>query len=392
MGCFRLIGPGLVRIGGNSIENNTWNPSGSGGQFEQIAPSDIDGLAAFLKATGWQVLYGIGLANNTSAAAASEAAYVAGACGSSLYGFEIGNEPDLYSKNGLRPAGYNVADFDSEWANIVSAIKQSVPTAVLTGPATAYDLANWTSPFVAAEGSQIQLVTDHYYRGDGLSSTSTVALLLEADPALPKILQDLLALSRNTRDGYRLAECASYYNGGALNVSDTYGTALWAADLLLLAASYGANGVNFHGGGDSNGYTPIADNGTSVVEARPVYYGMLFAKQIPTGPMLQTMVTSALSLTAYAIDGSDGSTYVAVINKDAAVIATTNIALGTSATSAESLTLSGQGITATEGTVLGASSVTNVGTWNPLYEPVLVNGSTITLKIAPATAVLLKIS
>jgi hypothetical protein len=56
IGLFKLIGPSLLRIGGNSVDKTTWVPNGAGRTSGQVSPSDIDALAGFLKATGWQVL------------------------------------------------------------------------------------------------------------------------------------------------------------------------------------------------------------------------------------------------------------------------------------------------------------------------------------------------
>ena len=72
IGLFKLIGPSLLRIGGNSVDKTTWTPNGHGRTSGQVAPSDIDALAGFLKATGWQVLYGTNLATSTPALAAGE--------------------------------------------------------------------------------------------------------------------------------------------------------------------------------------------------------------------------------------------------------------------------------------------------------------------------------
>ncbi len=74
IGLFKLIGPSLLRIGGNSVDKTTWMPNGAGRTSGQVAPSDIDALAGFLQATGWQVLYGTNLAQSTPALAAAEIA------------------------------------------------------------------------------------------------------------------------------------------------------------------------------------------------------------------------------------------------------------------------------------------------------------------------------
>ena len=98
---FRLLGPSSLRLGGSTVDQSVWTPNGSGGQQGQVAPADVDNLAAFLKATNWTCIYGINLAGaatgaTTPAMAAEEAAYVAARLGPALAAIEIGNEPDLY--------------------------------------------------------------------------------------------------------------------------------------------------------------------------------------------------------------------------------------------------------------------------------------------------------
>src|SRR5688572_33139900 len=47
---FRLLGPSLLRIGGNLVDMTTWNPTGAGGSATEVAPSDVRELALFAKA------------------------------------------------------------------------------------------------------------------------------------------------------------------------------------------------------------------------------------------------------------------------------------------------------------------------------------------------------
>src|SRR5688572_19116478 len=49
---FRLLGPSLLRIGGNLVDMTTWNPAGTGGVPTEVTPTDIRELAMFSKATG----------------------------------------------------------------------------------------------------------------------------------------------------------------------------------------------------------------------------------------------------------------------------------------------------------------------------------------------------
>ncbi len=398
IGCFKLLGSSLLRVGGNSVDQTTWTPGGAGGAGYSsgiVAPADVTALAAFVNQCGWQIIYGINLAKSTPANAAAEAAFAASAFGSSLYGFEIGNECDLYAGNGLRPSSYTLSDFIAEWSAYANAIRAAVPNAPLTGPAAAGNVANWTVPFAASEASQIRLLTQHYYRANGQSPSSTLALLLAGDPNLPTELQQLqnAAVANHILNGYRLAEANSFYNGGAPNVSDAYGTALWAIDFLLINAQNGSRGVNFHGGGNGPGYTPIATSGNAVAEVRPEYYGMLFVAQIAPGPLYAVNVSTSLLLTAYAVAGNDGATYVAIVNKDATNTAVTAIQLGAPASRAVPLVLAGTGLNATTGTTLGGAPVGNDGSWVPApAAPVPVSGSTLNVYVPPASAVLLKVT
>jgi hypothetical protein len=109
--------------------------------------------------------------------------------------------------------------------------------------------------------------------------------------------------------------------------------------------------------------------------------------------MYPTTVTSSLLVSAYAIAASGGTTYVAIVNKDATNTAVASIALGATASRAQPLVLAGAGSSATSGTTLGGAGVANDGTWSPLAaQPIAVSGSSLTVNVAPASALLLAIT
>ncbi len=160
---FKLLGPSVLRIGGNTEDQSVWTANGAGQTVGQIAPADVDALAAFLAATGWQCIYGINLggtgpvpylngstpAVTTAALAADEAAYVYSKLGSSLVGFEIGNEPDQYDTKYYSGATWNLSAYESLWSQFRAAIVARTPAAasLLTGPASASHPSTWTVPF-----------------------------------------------------------------------------------------------------------------------------------------------------------------------------------------------------------------------------------------------------
>jgi hypothetical protein len=73
-----------------------------GQRTDAVTPEPVKNLAEFLQATGWNCIYGIGMGTNTPARAAEEAVFVAETLGDRLQYFQIGNEPDRFSR---RPGG-----------------------------------------------------------------------------------------------------------------------------------------------------------------------------------------------------------------------------------------------------------------------------------------------
>jgi hypothetical protein len=362
---FTGLGPSLLRIGGNSVDQTHWAASGPGRTGGQVAPADIDALAGFLEQTGWTVLYGVNLATSTPAAAASEVAYAAHALGDSLYGVEIGNECDLYGGHYFQT--WSLADFERLWGRFRSAILHASPEVPLTGPASAGNITNWTIPFGQSIGSaQISLLTQHYYRGNGQSPSSTDLELISADAALLKDLSELAAGASSIGIPFRIAETNSYYNGGAPGVSDSYASALWIIDHLFNIALAGAAGANLHGGGNGMGYTPIADSNGAVIEARPEYYGALLFSLAGQGVLFGTSVAAAgLDVTAYAVGAASGALNIVVVNKEASRNLRLSIDCGQSVRSAEALVLKGSALNATGGVTIQGAAVTNDGGLDP---------------------------
>ncbi len=393
-----LLGPGVLRIGGNSVNTTTWNANGPGSTTNVIAPADVDRVASLLAATGWKVIYGLNHVTNTNANIASEAQYAAQKFGTALLGFEIGNEPDLYHdlNSGIYNSTYTFASFAAQWQSYESAILAVVPNAVFTGPASSYNVAGYTVPFAQQEGTQIKLLTQHYYRANGQSPTSTLALLLAGDPNLPTELQTLNSAARAAAlpYGYRLAEANSFYNGGAPAISDAYGTALWILDFLFINAQNGSSGVNMHGGG-TGPYTPITDNGTIATGPRPEYYGLYLFSLAADGQLLSTQTdqsgAAAINFTSYAVGKTDGSTEVLLNNKDAtnSVYATINLN-ATGAVTATLTTLTGTDLSATTGYTLNGALIGNDGSWTggTATTVYVTPQGTLTIIVPPMSAIL----
>jgi hypothetical protein len=406
IGLFKRLGTSVLRIGGTSVDENVWTANGPGGTPGQIAPSDVASLAEFVKATGWQCLYGINLGGaatgaTTPALAAAEVAYAAEQFGASLLGIEIGNEPDAYGDPGSYFAGnWSLSEFLSLWGQFRSAILASAPAVGITGPAASYNVSSWTIPFgQAVTRNEIDLLTQHYYRANGQSASSTANFLVTPDPTLVTELVTLNSGAQNIGVPFRISECNSFYHGGAPGASDSYASSLWVIDFLFDCAQGGATGTNFHGGGDGDGYTPIADLNGAVVGARPEYYGILFFALSGQGTLLTTQLTAgSLNATAYAVLTSAGDMNLVIVNKDQNENLQLTAQLPQAASSATLLEMtqlssgaSGPDLMATEGVTIQGASVGPDDSFSPGAAYTLrVDGSQITCCVPALSAVLIQ--
>jgi hypothetical protein len=187
-------------------------------------------------------------------------------------------------------------------------------------------------------------------------------------------------------------ECGSYYNGGAPNVSDAYGSALWALDFMFILAENGCQGINFHGGGDGTGYTPIADNGTSVVEARPEFYAEKMFSLADSGNVIPASITlsSNINFTAYMIRRPNGAMSALLNNKDTNNGVQVSINLGGDVTAAQAIELTGTNLSSTNAYTLGGATINPNGSWSGGVQSVtLATDGQVSFLVPPITAVLL---
>ena len=386
---FRLLGDGVLRIGGGSADQVLFTPNSEGATHEQVTPVNIKALASFLQATGWLCLYGINLATSTPALAAEEVACVVAALGPNLLGIAIGNESDEYGlADGFFPGNWTFPDFLTRWDSFRAAILQAAPYVPITGPDTAggNHISTWTLPFgQSVTQSEITLLTQHYYRASGASTTSTAPFLVSPDPQLTGELTTLKAGAQQLGIPYRISECNSFGNGGAAGVSDSYASSLWVIDFLFDVALGGSNGVNMHGGGNAPGYTPIADHSGAVLEARPEYYGLLFFTLGGTGTLLKTqLLAGTVNATAYAVRNANGGVNLMVVNKDMLQNLTLTIETNRSIWRATQQTMTGPSLAATSGVTIQGAVVNQDGSFNPASPDTLIPSGTQTTCYIPA--------
>jgi hypothetical protein len=322
---------GVLRLGGGTSEFTEWSnvdtqepaPFDSFGADTSktaktsfpITPAAIRNLRAFLDASGWQLLYGLKTARSTPDEIAAEAEFVQQTIGPRLVAFQIGNEPDAW-RNRYFPASWGFQDYSALWKQFHDAILERVPQARFAGP----DVSNhmdWVVQFAGQFHADIVLLTGHYYaEGPASSPDATMDRLLAPNPKLVRDLTEVMQASRAANIPYRMSEGNSCWDGGKPGVSDTLGSALWAADMMLQFAQAGCAGVNLHGGGKGY-YTPIAGGLRNGFIPRPEFYGMQFAELFSGSTLVKSTLTNATDrLTAYAAE-KDGNLQLALINKGA---------------------------------------------------------------------------
>lgn len=372
----RALAPqGVLRLGGNTSEFEWWKATPGSPepkhpqtrvvegepkpQYYAVTPEAVRNLAAFLKATGWSCVYGIGMGTNAPERAAEEAAFVAGTLGSSLQYFQIGNEADLFGRHLRDPKTWSAKTYLQEWLTLARAVTARVPGAKFGMPDVASHV-EWLTD-IAEVWSSIQnppdvtTLTHHYYFG-GPATNPEVNIPNLLKPATMAKVQETAdvatAAARKMGVRVRMTEGNTCYRGGKPGLSDVFAAALWAADYSLLLASNNYTGVNLHGGtgktvatgvggflpGDvllkEQGatpeqiashphpfYTPIASFGSEYV-MEPVGYGLKFAGRFSGAHLIPGDYSSQLQeagvdATGYAALLPDGHTAVIILNKDA---------------------------------------------------------------------------
>ncbi len=421
----RLGTSGVLRIGGNTSEYCYWTPNPekqanrpnpesmrTGDKANPIAfgltagpdtghkapapvnitPVAIRNLREFLDLCGWKLIYGLNMGTGTPEDAAAEAAYVMDVAGPKLIAFQLCNEPDLFFRNGIRKADYDFAQFAKEWQNFYQAIRVRVPNAPFAGPDTAYN-DEWLVPFAKQFKQEAVFLSQHYYaEGPPTDPSMTIERLLRPNPKLAAEFDGMKRVMREFGLPFRLAETNSCYQGGKQGVSDTFGSALWGADLMYQLAESGGMGINFHGGG-YGWYTPIAGTRENGFVARPIYYGMLLFAEAGAGQLVESKLEEAEQaplLTAYGLRGSTGNLKVAVFNKNTALGVRLAIDAGQRTSRARSLRLIAPHVDDTTDTTFGGAPVGASGAWQAtVEEPLAFENDAAIIELPAASAALL---
>jgi len=396
------LGPGVLRFGGSTGDQHLWNPTtraGSSDSVPVIINSDLQTMFAFSRAVGWPVIYAVNLVNMQPDTAAAEVQALAAAGGSSLLGVAIGNEPDHYVADGLRPSGWGGANLDSEWTSYANAIQARTPAVKFVGvDGCCSTAAGWLPAFVDAEASRLVLGTQHLYpewvgAPSGTNNFPSISNLLDSDTRAG----DSIAVTRayqalGGQVPLRITESNSVANSGADGVSNVFAASLWGMDLMYTLAEHGAVGVNFHGSFSGGYYSEVVGSSGSYT-ARPLYYAMLAFHIAAQGQTVPVDVTAKQNVTVHATVAADGTLRVTAINRESATNVQVRINPGRTYPHAGTLRLTGPSLTATSGITFAGSGVSSTGAWSPgNQEPVYTQAGIYAVSVPAASAAVITLA
>ncbi|HUA45004.1 MAG TPA: glycosyl hydrolase family 79 C-terminal domain-containing protein [Solirubrobacteraceae bacterium] len=378
-------GPLVLRIGGDSADHSFWDPKPKDMPSWAFAltPSFVSRLRALVLRDHLKLIIDLNLVTDTplTAAAWAHAAETSLPKGS-IVGFEIGNEPDLYSRSywvatitrspfraGPLPFALTPDSYVSDFAAYATAIGETAPDIPLIGPAVAHPRvsADYITALIQAERPELGAITGHLYpysacsKHPGSSSYPTVPRLLsqQASAQAAKDVASAVAIAHGAGLKFRLTELNSVTCGGKRGVSNTFATALWAPDTLFTLLRAGVDGANLHIRADAINAPFVINRGG--LFARPLLYGLLlFTRTL--GPQahlvrLQMSAPRSLDFSAWAVRVRGGMLHVLLIDKSRRTVrvdlhlpttapATIQRLLAPSAYSRSGVTLDGQHLNA----------------------------------------------
>jgi hypothetical protein len=413
----KTLGPGVLRFGGNQVDKTFWTSTGEkppAWGLTTVTPQDVERLATLVKASGWQVLYGLNLKHKDPARAADEVTHAKRILGDALIGVEVGNEPNYYSKE---IAGYNPAQYHADYELYRGAIAKVAPGLGLLGPGggSAPNAIEFLTEFAKLQQSNpkhnLEALTTHFYPHCARNPPiPTMANLLSAEfhDRIKARIQILVDSAKPLGVKTRLTEANSLTCGGVDGVSDRYGAALWLVDQAMLLASTGVNHVNYHsniavcGGPKPPGsaYTPFcAANPTDQAEGKlmvqPEYYGMLLVREIGRGTFATVENSDPDTLRAYAVRDGNRLKVVLVNLTDPASAGERKVTvnLGGKFKKADFIRVTGPALDAKTGMTLAGKTVTAEGTF-PAITPTKLAVSSDKLKVTlpPGSATLVTLT
>lgn len=332
----------VLRFGGNAVDRrffwtstNEAVPSNYTGDkahpVRAVGPADLARVNTLLDAVDAKIALTVDLGHYGPDRAADMAKHAAQIFGPRLLSFTIGNEPNGFGTNGVRPGGYTIENYVAElkaYANAINAVAPNVP---ISGPG-AYD-QKWWQPFIDADIPQKKILSFHYYP---MYSCDGVVDPL-ASPTIANVMSRLMheravdyqqaALAAGRAAGLEtwLPETGIAACPGSNETSRTHASALWTADYALNAAQLGITRIGFHSslltckGGPP--MSAVCSGGAYLkpdgkVSGRANFFGISMVAEMAEGKFLKVNTKGGGLVFAYALQNADGSTSVAIVNEN----------------------------------------------------------------------------
>jgi len=368
----RSLGRGTLRFGGGSVNRYvTWEQPGTPAPrwaTHPVTTADLQTLASVTRQTGWKVLLTMNLAHYEPRLVAEEAASARRVLRRGLAGIAVGNEPDRFGTFGLRGSRWNFSDYVRELDAYREAITSSAPGTDVAAPdvSTGEPPLPWVWESIAQHPA---ILTDHYYPLTACEHNPTASQLLSAEVRLEEtvMLSTLGAIQRTAGAPLELDETNDISCKGEPGVSNTFASALWAADYVARAMRAGLRGVDFHTLLNlPESYTALVGEGASL-RPNPEWYGLLLTHALQGTRVLPTSVSAGSDLSAHAFLRRDGAVELLLVNfypKGSRPRRVTLAVHGRAAAGGTILRLTAPSTLATTDVKLGGEEVSASGRWH----------------------------
>jgi len=312
---FHTLGIQSLRVGGNTADRPT---------LPTPSKADVAALFAFARAAKVKVIFTLRLNQGKMDEAVAMATYIMQRHAKWVNAFAIGNEPNVFSKE--------FVPYFAEWQRYAVAISSNAPGAMFCGPGVSPGHELWSAYFATnlVGDKRIKFVTQHDYPGgDARKATNAPAerakiLAPTMEEHYATFVAHFLPTVQASGLACRYEEANSFYDGGALDVSDSFASALWGLDFQWWLVSHGVSGINFHTGDkvaarDENKPCRYAAfwTATNGYDVHPLGYALKLFALGGRGRVLPIALDNPgpINLTAYAsVEGR--KIYVTLINRE----------------------------------------------------------------------------
>ncbi len=377
----RNLSPGapfLLRLGGVSADDSWWPIPGIKERYlYPLTPRWGARVHALLTALGGKAILGVNLKQGPkidSKIASTEVADFNRYVGASLIDdFELGNEPEFYPLSVVN--GRRGIDTIADYGKKFSAVASALGGAPLAGPSSGSP--HWLAKLgtvLRDMPSRLKLVTVHAYP---LKKCSRIARLSDSDFFARASIQGLADSIRGEVTAaaahgkpLRVDEINGVSCGGKAGLSNSFGEALWALNVLPALWQAGVQGVNFQTvDGNLNQMIAAKHSGSRSgsgsgsawsVSVQPEYYGLLaFAEAAPAGShLLRISDPGVAHFYQFAVRAPDRSERVVLTNVGSVARTIGVTASGARGSGSLSL-LSAKSLSATGGTTLAGQSLSS---------------------------------